>query len=338
MNQVAEFKPDASYGLPMTGLAPGLALMFNEALYARCKQIAQIMASANGFTPKHLIGQSEACFAVVTRSITWKLDPFAVACATYQTPGGAVGFEGKLVQAILENSGKLEGNIKFEHIGDWDKIRGRWKKKTSDRGKEYAVQDWKDEDEIGLGVIVSAQVIGEVEPRVLKVYMRECFPRNSTLWALRPSQQICYTAVRAFANVAAPGLLMGVPFDTDADGAGLMVEVNERPAPPTRTKPPVWDKTAAEEEAEEIAAGVAKLGEEAPAHDAETGEIVEPEGEAEAAEFGTPDAYKLGEEAFEAKRSMYSNPREWEQMGKSDWIDAFRDGWKAAETEAKAKA
>lgn len=323
MNALIE--ADKTYGLPVSGMAPGLALMFNEPLYERCKQIAQIMSRAQGITPGHLIGQSEACFAVVTRSITWKLDPFSVAQATYQTPGGKVGFEGKLVQAVLENSGYLEGPVKFELFGDWDKIRGRWKKIKGTSGKEFAAADWKDEDENGLGVVVSAQVKGEAEPRSLTVYMRECFPRNSTLWALRPSQQIMYTAVRAFANVAAPGLFMGVPFRGDEDEETMIdiTPVRDRPTreqpTPTRAAPEPQPEPA-EQQPEDVSQ-----------------ETTEPEEESQA-EYGAPEAMADGATARDEGKSMYSHPKEWTQLQQQGLIDAFKEGWRARDDELKPQA
>ena len=319
MNALVE--AEKTYGLPVSGMAPGLALMFNEPLYDRCKQIAQIMARAQGITPGHLIGQSEACFAVVTRSITWKLDPFSVAQATYQTPGGKVGFEGKLVQAILENSGHLEGGVKFEHFGDWEKIRGKWIKKQGTKS-EYAAQGWKDEDENGLGVIVTAQVKGEPEPRSLTVYLRECFPRNSTLWALRPSQQICYTAVRAFANVVAPGLFMGVPFSGDEDEQTMIDVTPTRPQrESTRERStPAQTSSSQREEVLEV--------EEEPATDEEE----------EPAEYGAPDAMNDGIKARDEGRSMYSHPPEWTQLQRQGLIDAFKEGWRSRDEELAPQA
>ena len=215
MNALTETKADGHYGIPTDGMAPGLAIMFNDRLYARCRDMALDMSKAEGFTPAHLLGKPYACFAVLTRAITWKLDPLAVAQSTYQTPGGKIGYEGKLVQAILENSGKFEGPIKFEHLGDWSKIRGKWKMGKSPKGHDIPLRGWEDKDEEGLGVRVYGRVKGEPEDRNFIMWLRECFPRNSTLWPLRPEQQICYTAVRAFGNIAAAGLLMGVPFSTD---------------------------------------------------------------------------------------------------------------------------
>jgi hypothetical protein len=228
-------------GLPQgIKMNSGLALLFNNPLYERCKNVAAAMARAKGFTPDHLLGNEAACFAVISLSIGWNLNPYMVARSTYQTPGGNLGFEGKLIQAILENSGAIEGRVEFEHFGDWDRILGKFTLQTSQKtNKKYPVPAWKEEDEEGLGVIVRAQVRGEAKPREEKFYLKEFWPRNSTLWPLRPKQQICYASVRAFSNIATPGLLMGIPFDvdpTDFYSGEPMQELNPRPARPERNE------------------------------------------------------------------------------------------------------
>lgn len=332
MSNELAIKADNSFGLPVDGMAPGLAIMFNEALYTRCKEIAGVMSRASGITPNHLLGHGEACFAVVTRSITWKLDPFAVAQSTYQTPGGKVGYEGKLIQAILENSGKLDGPVTYEHFGDWSKVMGKWKKAKSAKGNEFAVQGWEDKDEEGLGVIVRAVVKGEKEPREFRMYLRECYPRNSTLWALRPSQQICYTAARAFANVAAPGLLMGVPFSGDDDST--MIDVTPVEARRPQRSEPMAEKATPEPKAEEQ-----RIEEDLQADAADLDDPGAVETEADGAgEFGVPDAYRMGEEARDLKRSIFSFPKEWEQMKREDLIEGFKEGFRAREEELKAPA
>ncbi len=234
MNELTTIAPDKSYGLSGTRMAPGLALLFNDRLYERVKEVAKIMSGAQGFTPPHLLGKSEACFGVVQMSITWGLTPQLVAASTWATPGGKIGYEGKLVQAILENSGSLVGGVEYEEFGEWDKVMGKFTIGKSAKGHDVAKQAWKPEDEVGLGVIVSAQVRGEQERRTLKFLLVEAFPRNAVTWANRPLQQLKYTACRAFANTVMPGIFMGVPFDTDADAQ--MVDVTpmapKRPASP----------------------------------------------------------------------------------------------------------
>lgn len=235
---VTEFTPRQAPAVAQAAqhapMPTALALYLDDALYERVSSIASRMSKAQGVTPKHLVGQPEACFAVVSRAITWKLDPFAVAMATYQTPGGQIGFEGKLVHAIIENSGRLDpagGGIKYEHYGDWSKVQGKFAiiEKQKDDGKKtsYAVPRWTDDDARSgkptdqvkypvaqsCGVRLIAQVRGESAPRMLDFDLIQAQPRNSTLWATDPMTQICYTAVRRFGSLVASSLMMGVPFD-----------------------------------------------------------------------------------------------------------------------------
>lgn len=218
-------------GLPsIMEMSPGLAIFFDDALYQRCKNIAMMMSKASSMTPAHLRDKPEACFAVVSRSIVWKLDPFAVAMSTYQTPGGSIGYEGKLVQAILERSGQVDGQIRFTHNGDWAKLRGKFVLKDGKTGGKYPSPTWTPEDAVGLSVTVSARIKGETEDRTLEVYLESCWPLNSPLWATDPRRQICYTAVRSFANLATPALLFGIPFDVDPAGLADMRDI-------TPTKP-----------------------------------------------------------------------------------------------------
>lgn len=343
--------PDKEYGLPTMGMAPGLMVMFNDRLFDRCKQIAGYMAKAEGFTPPHLIGKSEACFAVVTRAITWKLDVFAVAQSTYQTPGGRVGFEGKLIQAILENSGYLQGPVTYELFGDWNKIRGKHKKAQSQRGGEYFVPDWKPEDEIGLGVIVRAQVKGEPGPRELELHLTSAWPRNSTLWALRPEQQIRYLACRAFGNTVAPGILMGVPFNTD-DSMETMIDVSP-------TRPQRSDFDAPQQQRIDGATGEITMGREAeaspealvghgmPREPGSPGEEramqlgtdparpATPE-EQESSDVGPADAYQMGAEARDKGFALKAVPPEWRDDEHQSLADAWSDGWRSRDEEIQA--
>jgi RecT family len=210
-------QPDIAITLPGNSMSPAMQIMLDERLFERAKQIATYMSKAEGFVPGHLLGKPEACFAVVTRSLTWKLDPFAVAQCTYTSAAGKVGFEGKLCQAIIENSGKVEGGVEYETYGDWSKVKGKFKMVASDKGngKKYPVATYTEEDEIGLGVIAIAQVTGEKKPRKFEIDLRQAQPRNSTLWATDPLTQLKYRAARGLGNLAMPGIFMGVPFERE---------------------------------------------------------------------------------------------------------------------------
>lgn len=239
--------------IPGAASSPALQIFLNDRLYTRCIDVARRMSEAEGFTPKHLLNKPAACFAVVQMSLIWKLAPPMVAGATYQTPGGQIGYEGKLCQAIIENSGMVEGGVQYEYYGPWEKIEGKFKlvEKTNKFGGKYNVPEatWKPEDEVGVGVRVIIQVKGEAEPRVLPFDLRSAHPRNSTLWPLRPKQQLGYTAVRAAGNVLTPGIFMGVPFDPEDNTGDGMVDVTPTNAQPARpTKPTKRNSTVLQAE------------------------------------------------------------------------------------------
>lgn len=223
-------------GLPaLMEMSPGLALFFNDALYKRCKSLAMDMSLAGSMMPAHLAGKPAACFAVISNAVTWKLNPYNVARATYMTPGGSIGYLGSLVQAIIEASGAIEGGVRYEHYGDWTRLQGKYKVVQGQSGKgSYPVAEWTNADAIGLGVIVSAKMKNEVEPRTLKFDLVSAFPRNSPLWATDPGRQICYTAVRAFGNLTVPLLMYGIPFDVEPDGLGMHDITPPKTATPPR--------------------------------------------------------------------------------------------------------
>lgn len=202
-------------------LPPSLAILLNERLYERTKAIAAVMSRANGMTPRHLIGQGEACFSVVTMAMDWRLSWHFVARHTYQTPGGSIGFDGALVQSILEASGKFIGAPSFEYRGDWRVLAGKFRMQQSSTGKStFPVATWTDADAVGLGIIVRWQVKGENVPRVWPgddepFWLVQCQPRNSPLWATDPKTQIRYLGIRRFANMAAAGILGAASFDRE---------------------------------------------------------------------------------------------------------------------------
>src|SRR5260221_183220 len=95
--KTASFDNDFGFGQKVS---PSLQIMLNDQLFARARVVSGDMAKAEGVVPRHLIGKPEACFGVLSMSLDWKLSPWMVARSTYQTPGGSIGYEGKLCQAI----------------------------------------------------------------------------------------------------------------------------------------------------------------------------------------------------------------------------------------------
>jgi hypothetical protein len=333
-------------------LPAAMQIMLDPRLTTQVKEIARLMSTADGFTPRHLIDKPSACFAVVTRAIGWRLDPYFVAMNTYQTPGGAIGFMGKLCQAILEQSGRMVGPIEYEHTGDWGIVTGMFELKAGAKGGEYPSPTWKREKEGKLlGVIVRGTVRGESKPRVWpgegKPFMlSQCYPLNSPLWATDPATQICYLAVRRFGDIAVPGVYGGVPFSVDD-----LVEASElardiTPDIPARRSSRKQAAAGSEPEAKQPAT-VIDEGSELPWSVTDNDGVVHDEfntaeGAAKAVEVIFRDAAKRGEAglaaAWENNQELVESIREGGKADLADELETLLQELSQSATDAPGKA
>lgn len=177
----------------------------------RVQAFATMMARGHVTVPKHFAGNVADCLAISLQSIAWGMSPFAVAQKTFVTPAGQLGYEGQLVNAVIQASGALATDPSYEFIGDWNKVLGKFEKRQSQKGgADYYAATYTHEDEKGLGVIVRATLAGESTPRELTLMMVQARPRFSTQWATDPKQQICYLALRKFVRLHKPGVILGV--------------------------------------------------------------------------------------------------------------------------------
>lgn len=223
-----EAAPVAS-GLP----ANPAELIFDDRLFGRVEALARVMASGRSMVPAHFRGSVGDCMAVAMQAIRWRLDPFVVAQKTFVIEG-VLGYEAQLVNAVVTNSGLLSGRPQFEWFGDWSKILGRFEERESKKKMDahghpakYRVPAWKEPDERGLGVRVTCQIKGEAAPRVLEMLLTQARTRNSSLWADDPKQQLAYLAIKRWARLYVPDVIMGV---YTADEVAEMTERDMGPA------------------------------------------------------------------------------------------------------------
>lgn len=87
---------------------------------------------------------------------------------------------------------------------------GRFVEKTSSQNKKYIAPGWNLKDEAGVGVRAWATLKGESEPRELVLMLSQAQVRNSTLWATDPRQQLAYLAVKRWARLYCPDVILGV--------------------------------------------------------------------------------------------------------------------------------
>jgi hypothetical protein len=193
------------------------ALILQGDAMDRIERFAKLMSTGKLAVPRHFMSQPADCFAVCLQAMQWRMNPFAVAQKTFIAPSGALGYEGTLVAAALSTSGALEGDLRYEYIGDWTKVRGKFEKRESpNRGngstepKYYIVPTYTKADEDGLGVRAIGRLRGEREDRVVELYLSQCYPRFSTQWANNPEQQIVYAVDRVWARRHKPSVMLGV--------------------------------------------------------------------------------------------------------------------------------
>jgi hypothetical protein len=186
------------------------ALMMDMNALERMEHFAKLMATARSTVPQHFQGKPGDCLAVVMQATTWGMNPFSVAQKTHLSQSGALGYEAQLISAVVTGSNAVDGDPEYEFIGDWDRILGKVEERKSDKGGKYYAATYTKTDEQGLGVICRLRLRGEKDPREMRIMMTQCYPRFSTQWATDPKMQITYVAIRKWARLHKPGLILGV--------------------------------------------------------------------------------------------------------------------------------
>ncbi|WP_411172260.1 RecT family recombinase [Klebsiella oxytoca] len=188
-----------------------VSILTNGELFNRLRTLSEVMANSGNFVPEHYRGKPDACMAVVMQAARWGMDPFAVAQKTFIVGNsGVLGYEAQLVNAVINTMAPTKDRIHFEWFGEWENIVGRFVEKTSSQNKKYIAPGWNLKDEAGVGVRAWATFKGESEPRELVLMLSQAQVRNSTLWATDPRQQLAYLAVKRWARLYCPDVILGV--------------------------------------------------------------------------------------------------------------------------------
>lgn len=204
--------------------------IFSPSGLRQLQQFAEVMAQGVQMLPKHLAGKPADCMAVAMQAAQWGMNPFAVAQKTHLV-NGTLGYEAQLVNAVVTSSRAVQGRFKYEYGGDWD---------------AYMLHPDK-QHEAGLFIRVGAVIRGETEITWGEpVYLAPITTRNSPLWKTAPKQQIAYLAVKYWARLYCPEVILGVYTPDELDeplprverdvtppatsAAGLNSLINQKPA------------------------------------------------------------------------------------------------------------
>lgn len=187
--------------------------VFNVQALGQLTAFAELMAQSAVTVPKHLAGKPADCMAIVMQAMQWGMNPYAVAQKTHLV-NGVLGYEAQLVNAVISSSSAIVGRFHYEYGGDWEKIAGK--------------KDGR--DELGLFVRVGAVLRGETDITWGEnIYLADITTRNSPLWKTAPKQQIAYLAVKYWARLYCPEVILGV-YSPDEVEPRTEKEINPAPA------------------------------------------------------------------------------------------------------------
>ncbi|MDU1060910.1 MAG: RecT family recombinase [Leclercia adecarboxylata] len=219
--------------------------VFNVQALSQLTAFAELMAQSAVTVPKHLAGKPADCMAIVMQAMQWGMNPYAVAQKTHLV-NGVLGYEAQLVNAVISSSSAIVGRFHYEYGGDWEKIAGK--------------KDGR--DELGLFVRVGAVLRGETDITWGEnIYLADITTRNSPLWKTAPKQQIAYLAVKYWARLYCPEVILGV-YSPDEVELRTEKEINPAPAQRVSLADIKGDTVTATHSAQESAANIDALADE----------------------------------------------------------------------------
>lgn len=171
------------------------AAIFSPSGLHKLQAFAEVMSQGKATVPAHLSGKPADCLAIALQAAQWGMNPYAVAQKTHLV-NGTLGYEAQLVNAVITSSTAVQGRFKYEYGGDWEKFKPGAANASNERG---------------LSVRVGAVLKGETEITWGEpLYMEYVTTRNSPLWKTAPKQQLAYLAVKYWARLYCPDVILGV--------------------------------------------------------------------------------------------------------------------------------
>jgi len=194
--------------------------IFNPTSLEKLQAFAEQMALSRVTVPAHLAGKPADCLAVALQAVQWNMNPYAVAQKTSVVNGGLC-YEAQLVNAVVTSSHAVSSRFKYEYGGPWDKYRPGDRTAGSEKG---------------LCIRVGAVITGDKDITWGEwIYLEFIKVRNSPLWTTAPKQQFAYLAVKYWARLYTPDVILGV-YTPDEIG----------PKPERDVTPPETPKSAIE--------------------------------------------------------------------------------------------
>ena len=194
--------------------------VLDTGMFEHMYRVAAAMARSE-FIPEDLRGDNlkatEAnCFLVVNQAVRWNADPFAIAQHVF-TYKGKLGYEGKVVAAIVNASSDIEGDLDYVYEGEED---------TDERK-----------------VIVRAKIAATGEVKEVDGTVGKWKTQNEH-WQKSPDQMLAYRGAREWARRYKPDILLGVFSDDELETIALVNAAPPTPRPSVQGYQPLASQPA----------------------------------------------------------------------------------------------
>lgn len=209
--------------------------IYEDATFEKVMRMAEILSKSALSVPKELKGNVGDCAAVVIQAMLWGINCFAAAQCCHVI-NGKLGYEAKLINAVVMNSGAIVGSFKYEYEGFGQTLRCR----------------------------VGAVLRGETDITWNEWYgVADAAVKNSPLWKTNPAMQLGYVQVKFWVRAFTPGALLGIYTVDELTDAEPVLIPPATPRGPQRRS----ESTTASAGADHV---------QGPADDAPTGPAAEP--------------------------------------------------------------
>lgn len=169
------------------------SLLLDRGAFAQIQRVGSMLA-ASEMVPSHLRGKPADCALVVAQAFRWGLDPLAVAQATYVVRG-KYGYEGKLIAALVNTSGRTKGPLQYTFSGP--------------AGKRE--------------VMVSATLTCETEPREIRGSV-EGWATDNEQWRKNPDSMLRYRGAREWARAHMPEIILGIQAEDEIEAPPIVMD------------------------------------------------------------------------------------------------------------------
>ncbi len=169
-----------------------IGFLMDTAKFEHMQRLAMMMARGS-LTPAHLKcgndenGTMANCFRVANQAIRWGMDPFSIMDETYVV-AGKLGYQGKLVIAVVNSRAGLAGRLNFSYSGEGD----------------------------GRTIKVSGRFSGDAEPREITLSVAQAKTKNQ-MWVNDPDQKLAYSGATKWARRHCPEILLGVATEDELE-------------------------------------------------------------------------------------------------------------------------